>query len=117
MTKATLIFECKQLAVAVGSVGGSVPDSLGHLLAAHDLLSQPRATDDPGKRIVDAALSGELNERLLTKLLPAAAAAHTMSEYQQNLARTFEHTLVGAFHRELEKGGADLDFELDEARV
>lgn len=104
--KTTQLYDCRQFATAVAACGGTVPDSLQALLGAHEVLTAPASTEDPGKAILTAALQGTLDQKMLARLLPAAAAAHAENQYRAELARTSEHTLVGQWHRELERGAA-----------
>jgi hypothetical protein len=71
------------------------------------VLSRTGATTAPESAIVDAALDGTLDEKTLSKLLPAAATAQLANTYRQELARSCEHTLVGQWHREMKAGAAD----------
>jgi hypothetical protein len=71
------------------------------------VLSRTGATRPPEEAILDAALAGELDEKALAKLLPAAATAAMANQYRQELASRSEHTLVGQFHRELKAAAAD----------
>jgi hypothetical protein len=105
--KTRLIHDCAQFARSVAACGGSVPDSLQHLLSSYEVLTAPTSTERPETAIVTAALGGKLDQKMLARLLPAATAAHAENQYRQELARTSEHTLVGQWHRELERGGAD----------
>ena len=107
MPKTTSILDCKRLADAVTSVGGVVPDVLGHLLAAHTLLSGPRAAEAPERDILTHALGGNLDEKTLDRLLAAAATAQMVNAYRVDLALRSEHVLVGEWHRQLEGGCAD----------
>jgi hypothetical protein len=107
MPPTTLIHDCKQFAAAITAVGGVVPDTLGHILSAHTLLSSPGRAQRPEDAILDAALDGSLTAAKLDKLLPAAATAHAANIYRQELARNSEHVLLGAWHRALKAGAAD----------
>ena len=101
MPKTTNIADFQQLAAAVTACGGVVPDRIGRLLSAHRLLSTPGAADPPEKAILTAALKGELDEKSLAKMLPAAASAEIVNAYRAELAHRAEHVIVGQLHREL----------------
>jgi hypothetical protein len=107
MPPTTLIHDCKQFAAAITSVGGVVPNVLGHLLSSYEVLASPGRADAPEMAIMDAALDGSLDEKTLAKLAPAAASAAMTNTYVRELARTSEHTLVGQWHRQLAHGGCD----------
>jgi hypothetical protein len=107
MVMTTNFTDARRFADAVTAAGGTVPDSLANLLAAHALLARPGATQPPERDIVTHALSGDLTERVLDKLLPAATAAAASIAYRQELARSCGHTLLGAFHRAVKGGAAD----------
>ena len=107
MPLTTSLTDCQRLADAVTSVGGVVPDVLAHLLQAYTLLSSHRATEAPEKDILEAALTGALDEKALSKLLPAAATAAMVNDYRRRLAAESEHVLLGEWHRQLAAGGAD----------
>ena len=107
MPMTTDIRDCEKLATAIAAAGGVVPDPLGHLLLAHRVLGRPRAAEKPETAILTAALDGDLDEKLLAKLLPAAATAAMVNQYRGELARQSEHVLVGQFHRELAAGATD----------
>jgi hypothetical protein len=49
-----------------------------------------------------------LTKKALDKLLTAAATAQIVKTYRGDLACRSEHVLVGAFHRQMEAGAADL---------
>ena len=87
--------------------GSAPPDSLGHLLRGHELLASPRAADDPANAILDAAADGTLDEKLLAKLLPVAAAATMANQCRQELASRAERMLVQRWYRTLKAGAAD----------
>ena len=57
---------------------------------------------------MDCALDGSLTEEKLAELLPAAASAAAVHEYAKQLAVRTENVLLGAWHREIGNGGADL---------
>ena len=105
MPTTTDIRDCEKLATAIVACGGVVPDPLGYLLSAHRLLSRPQAVQRPETAILTAALDGDLDQRTLDRLLPAAATAAMVNGYRVELARDSEHVLLGAFHRELAAGG------------
>ena len=107
MPRTTSLHDCQRLADAVSAAGAEVPDALGNLLSAHALLAAHRPAESPEAPIMSAALNGTLNEKALDRLLPAAATAQMVDTYRGDLARRSEHTLVGAFHREIEAGAAD----------
>ena len=112
MPKATNFHDCKRFAASVAAAGGTLPQTLENLIQAHDVLADatalPVATARPESAIVDCALQGTLNAEKLTKLLPAAASAAAVNEYAKTLAGSVERVLLGAWHREMESGGADL---------
>jgi hypothetical protein len=107
MAPTTDIRDCARFAAAITAVGGTVPDALGHLLSAYELLSRPGPQEPPERDILTHALNGTLDEKTLSKLLPAAAAAHAANIYRQELARNSEHVLLGAWHRAVKAGAAD----------
>ncbi len=107
MPPTTSLTDCRRLADVVASVGGRVPDVLGHLLSAHTLLSRPGATETPERDILTAALNGSLDAKLLDRLVVTAAAQQQQTAYRLDLARRCEHVLVGERHRQLEAGAAD----------
>jgi hypothetical protein len=107
MPKATDIRDCQRFADAIASVGGAVPDVLANLLSAYQVLSTPVATQRPETDILTHVLDGTLDQKMLDKLLPAAATAAMANTYRQELARSAEHTLVGQFHRELDASAAN----------
>lgn len=107
MPPTTSLRDCKTLADTVLSVGGAVPDILANLLSAHALMASPRATEAPERDVLTHALDGTLDAETLDRLLSAAATAHTVNVYRQDLARRSEHVLVGEFHRQLAAGCAD----------
>jgi hypothetical protein len=111
MPKTTSFADCKRFAANVAAAGGTLPQTLQNLLAAHDVVAaagdRPAAAQAPESAIVDAALDGSLTPERLTKLLPAAASAAIVHEYAKTLSRSVERVLLGAWHRELENGGAD----------
>jgi hypothetical protein len=103
MPKATSLHDCRRFAETVASVGGRLPDELGHyLLSAFELLSSPGAAASPEKAILDAALDGTLTAKKLDGLLAAAATAQMINVYRGDLARRAEHTLVGTWHQAME---------------
>ena len=106
MPPTSQIFDLARFAQSVTSAGGVVPDSLGHLLRGHELLTAPRATEDPANLILDAAVDGSLTAAKLDKLLPAAALAATANEFRAELASRAERMLVQRWYRTLEKDGA-----------
>ena len=85
----------------------SSPTSSGTCLAAHTLLSGPRAAEAPERDILTHALGGNLDEKTLDRLLAAAATAQMVNAYRVDLALRSEHVLVGEWHRQLEGGCAD----------
>ena len=107
MTATTDIRDCARLATAITACGGAVPDALGHLLAAHTLLSSPAAAQAPETDILTHALDGSLTAKKLAELAPAAATADLVNGYLRRLAGSSAHTLVGQWHRELKAGAAD----------
>jgi hypothetical protein len=107
MPPTSLLFDCRQFATAVTAAGGTVPDSLSHLLSAHDLLTAPRAAEAPDTAILTAVLDGSLTAEKLEKLLPAAATAAMVNGYRAELASRSERVLVGQWHRALRDGAAD----------
>jgi hypothetical protein len=107
MAPTTSFADCQKLAAAVQSLGGAVPDQLGHLLQAYDLLSSPVAAQRPDDAILTAALDGSLTAEKLAKLAPAAATAAMTTAYLRDLARDSEHVLLGAWHRAMKAGAAD----------
>jgi hypothetical protein len=107
MAPTTDIRDCQKFASAITAAGGTVPDVLGHLLSAYQLLASPARAQRPESDILTHALDGTLDQKTLDRLLPAAATAAMANTYRGELARQSEHTLVGQFHRELEAGAAD----------
>ena len=99
MPPTSQIYECQRFAQSVASAGGTLPTSLGHLLRSHELLTSPAAAGDPANAILDAAADGTLDEKLLDKLLPAAAAADSANDYRQKLASRAERMLVSKWYR------------------
>ena len=57
--------------------------------------------------ILDHILAGTLDEKTLDKLIAPAALAAMQNQFRGDLARSAEHTIVGAWHRALRDGGAD----------
>jgi len=107
MAPTTDIRDCARLATAITACGGAVPDALGHLLAAHTLLSSPAAAQAPETDILTHALDGSLTAKKLAELAPAAATADLVNGYLRRLAGSSAHTLIGQWHRELKAGAAD----------
>lgn len=112
MPKTTSFADCKRFAASVATAGDELPGPLKNLLAAHTVLADaaalPAATQKPEAPIVDCALQGTLTPEKLTKLLPAAASAAAVNEYAKTLAGSVERVLLGAWHREMKNGAADL---------
>jgi hypothetical protein len=107
MPPTSQLHDCRQFATAVASAGGTLPSPLGYLLRGHELLASPGRQEDPGNAILDAAADGTLDEKLLAKLLPAAAAADAANTFRAGLAGRAERMLVGRWYRLLKDGGAD----------
>jgi len=95
MPKTTDIRDCQKLASSVSAIGGVLPPVLGHLLQAHEVLSSPASAQRPETDILTHALDGTLDQKMLDKLLPAAATTAMVNTYRQEVARSAEHTLVG----------------------
>ena len=102
MPKTTSLHDCRRFAETVHSVGGRLPDELGHLLDAFELLSSPGAATAPERDILTHALDGTLTQKKLDGLLAAAATAQMIDNYRGDLARRAEHVLVGQWHRSME---------------
>jgi hypothetical protein len=107
MPPTSQLHDCRQFATAVASAGGLLPNSLGHLLHGYEVLTSPGRQEDPANAILDAAANGTLDEKLLAKLLPAAAAADAANTFRAGLAGRAERMLVGRWYRLLKDGGAD----------
>jgi hypothetical protein len=105
--KTTDFRDCQRFADAITSVGGTVPPPLANLLSAHTLLASPASAQRPETDILTHALDGTLDQKMLDKLLAAAATAQIVNTYRAELARQSEHTLLGQFHRELEAGAGE----------
>src|SRR4051794_22437617 len=103
----SLLSDCARFAQLVTAAGSQLPDALANLLASHELLASPAATQRPEDAIMDAALDGTLDQKTLDKLLPIAATRAQHIEYRKALAKNCAHVLVGQWHRELAAGGAD----------
>ena len=112
MPKTANFADCRRFAASVTAAGGQLPQALENLIQAHSVLADaaalPAATQRPESAIVDAALDGSLTPEKLSKLMPAAASAAAVDEYAKTLAGSVERVLLGAWHREMEAGGADL---------
>jgi hypothetical protein len=115
MPLTTSFRDCMTFAAAIRALGGTVPGPLAGLLSSHSVLSAPADAQRPDDAIVDAALKGELDHEMLERLLPAAAALQAQQVYRGDLSRSCEHTLLGEWHRQLNKGGA-ADMILDSLR-
>jgi hypothetical protein len=107
MAPTTSFRDCQRFAQSVAAAGGRVPDTLGRLLQAHELLSSPAATQRPEDAILDAVLDGSLTAEKLAQLAPAAASAAATASYLKTLARDSEHVLLGEWHRQINAGSAD----------
>jgi hypothetical protein len=109
--KTTAFPDCRRFAASVAAAGGKLPQTLQNLIQAHDVLADatalPAAAQRPESTIFDAALDGSLTRERLGELLPAAASAAAVYEYAKTLAGSVERVLLGAWHREMESGGAD----------
>ena len=103
--------DCRRFAASVTAAGGKLPQTLQNLIQAHSVIADaaaiPARAQAPESAIVDCALDGSLTSEKLAKLLPAAASAAAEHEYAKFLAGNVERTLLGAWHREIENGGAD----------
>ena len=112
MAKAANFQDVRRFAANVAAAGGTLPGPLKTLLAANSVLTAstglPARADAPETAIVDAALDGSLTPERLAELLPAAASAAAVNEYAQRLAVRTESVLLGAWHREIDNGAADL---------
>ena len=108
MPPTSQLHDCRTFAQSVTGAGGELPAPLQRLLDAHALLTSPRAAEDSANAILDAAADGTLDQKLLDKLLPAAAAAATANTYRQELASRAERMLVQRWYRLLRGGMADL---------
>ena len=112
MAKTVNFVDCKRFAANVAAAGGTLPGPLKNLLAAHSgaggLSGLPTRAAAPESAIVDAALDGSLTPERLVELLPAAASAAAVNEYARTLAVRTENVLLGAWHREIDNGAADL---------
>ena len=107
MPPTSQLHDCRTFAQSVTGAGGELPAPLQRLLDAHALLTSPRAAEDSANAILDAAADGTLDQKLLDKLLPAAAAAATANTYRQELASRAERMLVQRWYRLLRGGMAD----------
>ena len=107
MAIATSFAECIRFAQSVTSIGGSLPKRLQGLLSGWEVLNAPAAPTRQDDPIVDACLAGTLTPAKLAELLPAASAAAFANQYRAGLGRSIENTLVGEWHRQLKKDGAD----------
>jgi hypothetical protein len=105
--KTTDFRDAVRLAGAITALGAEVPAVLGHLLTSYEVLSTPAPSGRPEDEIMDCALGGKLTAKRLAELAPAAAAAASTIAYIRELARNSEHTLLGAWHREIAAGAAD----------
>jgi hypothetical protein len=109
--KTAAFLDCKRFGASVVAAGGKLPPKLQNLIQAHDVLADaavlPAASQAPESGIVDAALAGDLTRERLGELLPAAASAAAVNEYAKTLAGSVERVLLGAWHRQIDDGGAD----------
>ena len=106
MPPTSQLYDCQRFATAVTSAGGELPNSLGHLLRGYEVLTAPASQEDPGNAILDAAAAGDLDEKLLAKLLPAASAAEAANQFRQALASRAER-MRSRWYRLLKDGAAD----------
>ena len=107
MAPTTNFADCQRFAAAVSAAGGELPDVLRHLLSAYELLSRPAATAQAEAPIMDAALSGRLDQKMLAKLAEPAALASLTDAYIKDLAARSSFVLLGEWHRQVKAGGAD----------
>ena len=107
MPKTTNIHDFENLAASIAACGGVVPDRIERLLLAHQLLNAPAPAEKPETPILTAAVSGELDEKMLNKLIGPAAIAAMTAQYRAELVHRSEHTIVGQLHRALTAGCAD----------
>ena len=107
MPKTVNFNDATRLAALTTAAGGAVPERLGYLLSAYEVLTAPTRVAPPEEAIMTAALSGKLTEKKLNELLPDAAIAQLVRQFRGDLGRSAQNSLLGQFHRELEAGAAD----------
>jgi hypothetical protein len=117
MAPTTDIRDCQKFASAITAAGGTVPDVLGHLLSAYQLLASPACAQRPESDILTHALDGTLDQKTLDRLLPAAATAAMANTYRGELARQSETHPRRAVPSRARSRRGRRDSRIDAARV
>ena len=85
MPATSALADCRRFTDAVSAAGGRMPDVLSHILEGAALLVGHSGASDPAKRIVSAAVAGELTDKSLTPLITEAATAQMINSYRGEL--------------------------------
>jgi hypothetical protein len=107
MAPTTNFADCQRFAAAVSTAGGELPDPLRHLLSSYELLSTLAAAPQAEAPILDAALRGRLDQKMVDKLLEPAAIASLTDAYRKDLTARSSFILLGEWHRQVKGGCAD----------